>query len=104
MCPIEKVRTSLSEHLGYSRCTVCSSLFKRGTDVKGFQNVVRQKADSSGSVLERAVDQSKGIAYWLFDSEAAHGRGETDSTYRRRYVCPDCTAALFAHLKPAKGK
>lgn len=99
--PIDRLRTSLCEHLGYSRCAVCANLFARGTAPGGFQNVVRQEKNTRKS-LERAVTDEKGIMYWLYDSEKARGRRTGDTTYRRRYVCPDCTAALFAHLEPPR--
>jgi hypothetical protein len=97
--PIDRLRTGLVERLGYSRCVTCSNLFQRGDTPNDFRRVVRQERNTR-KALERAVTEEKGLAYWLGESEAMSGRTTSDTTYRRRYVCPDCMAALFAHLRP----
>ena len=97
--PIERLKTQLCDKLGYGKCTVCQSLFVRGTTPKKYDKVVRQSANTS-KALVRAVELEKGLVYWLHHSHEMVN-GETGSTvYRRRFVCPDCVASLFAHLKP----
>lgn len=97
--PIERLKTQLCDKLGYGKCTVCQSLFVRGTTPGGWQNLVRAESDRP-KALAKAVEQEKGLMYWLYDAhEMVNGKSNTSFT-RRRYVCPDCVASLFAHLKP----
>ena len=98
--PIERLRTMLNEKLGYSRCAICTTLFLSGERPGQFQYVVRQVSNSP-KALSKAVAQEKGLMYWLYGSAYSTGGHNSDaSVYRRRYVCPDCVAALFAHLQP----
>lgn len=96
--PIERLRNLLNENLGYGRCTICSTLFALGDSPNSFRKVVRQVANKPKALI-KAVAEEKGIMYWLEESEALGGRQVGETTYRRRYVCPDCVAALFAHLQ-----
>ncbi len=97
--PIDRLRTQLCERLGYSRCTVCQTLFQRGSTPTGYQYVTRQE-HHTGAALRKAVAAEKGIMYWLYDSATMSGKSNAGGvTTRRRYVCPDCVASLFAHLK-----
>ena len=95
--PLEGLRLEVIEKLGYSLCTVCQSLFHRGEPDKWDEYVIRQ-GGSRLDHLEKAARSGKGLVYWL-DSQAerfkSEGAAETTDVYHRRYVCPDCVAALF---------
>lgn len=93
--PLEALRLELIDRLGYASCTVCAGLFKRGSKDAWGERIVRQTA--TGTHMQRAVRDEKGLVYWLDEAEE-RSRRPTDTTYRRRYVCPECIAALFAHL------
>lgn len=83
--------------VGVSR--VYQSLLLSGTSPDKYDNVVLQSTNTS-QALVRAVDFGKGLVHWLHHSHEMVN-GETDSTvHRRRFVCPDCAASLFANLKP----
>ena len=96
--PIERFRLEVVEKLGYSTCTICHSMFKRGDSrFREFVETTVPKATSSG----------KGLIYWLNEVDArgpsssrASRTSQTsiDQVYARRYVCPDCVSAVFGEL------
>ncbi|MCZ2111907.1 MAG: hypothetical protein LC118_20510, partial [Dehalococcoidia bacterium] len=85
------------EKLHFSLCTVCGSLFRCGEKGKPFAHVARQQSTRARH-LERAVSDEKGLMYWLYEQAQRSPRPTNDVVYHRRYVCPDCVAALFVHL------
>lgn len=95
--PLEGLRLEVVEKLDHSLCTVCGSLFRCGEKGKRYANLVRQQA-SRGKHVERAVREEKGLMFWLYEQAARSPRSRSEIVYHRRYVCPDCVAALFAHL------
>lgn len=95
--PLEGLRLEVIEKLHFSLCTVCGSLFRCGEKGKPFANVARQQSARARHV-ERAVSEEKGIMYWLYEQAERSPKPTNDVVYHRRYVCPDCVAALFAHL------
>ncbi len=95
--PLEGLRLEVVEKLHHSLCTVCGSLFQCGETGKPFANVARQQ-NSRARHVERAVRDEKGLMYWLYEQAARSSKATKDTVYHRRYVCPDCVAALFAHL------
>ena len=95
--PLEGLRLEVIEKLHCSLCTVCGSLFRRGEKGKPFVNVARQQS-ARARHLERAVSEEKGLMYWLHEQAGRSPKPTNDVVYHRRYVCPDCVAALFAHL------
>ncbi len=96
--PIERLKLEVIEKLGYSTCTVCRSLFKRGEGKRFRGNVKTKVAD--------AIENDKGLMYWLHEvakrqpPSARTSRTswtDTDMTFNRRYVCPDCVVGLFGN-------
>jgi hypothetical protein len=98
--PLEGLRLELLDNLGFGRCAVCSSLFERGDKKKWDRNVVRQT--SRGSHLPQALENDKGLVYWL-NEQAARAGATGDVIYNRRYICNDCLSALFAHTQLGVG-
>lgn len=87
--PLEHLRLELIDRLGHALCTVCGSLFEK--------KVVRGDSTRSG-ILQRAVEDEKGLVYWL-DEAARHARvPRGEPHHRRRYICPDCLWAFFSDL------
>ncbi len=95
--PLDGLRLEVVEKLGYSLCTLCRAVFKRGTKENWSENVSRARSQS-GSLL-RAVKSELGFVYWL---EEASGRDTRPRSriYRRRYVCADCVWNLFRDFVP----
>ncbi len=94
--PLEGLRLELLDKLGFGTCAVCSSLFERGDKKSWSRNVVRQSG--RGLHLPRALDEDKGIVYWL-NEQAGRADADGDTIYNRRYICPDCLFALFVHTQ-----
>jgi hypothetical protein len=97
--PLDGLRLEVIEKLDFSLCTICGSLFERGTEGSWGANVARQQSVRVRH-LEKAVMDEKGIVYWL-NEQANRSKGAVDNgdvIYHRRYLCPDCVAALFGHL------
>ena len=94
--PLEGLRQELIDGIGYATCTICSTLFRRGSRQKWAEQVVRHHG--RGTQLRRAVEGEKGIVYWL-EEQGRRSRRASEFTYHRRYVCPDCVWALFGHLQ-----
>jgi len=91
--PIESRRLEVAEKLGYSRCTVCHSMFRRGTLVEWSANIRRQGI--RGGALARAAEEEKGLVYWLTERDTRSGVARR-LNYYRRYVCADCVSGLFS--------
>jgi hypothetical protein len=94
--PVARLRLELCERMGYSRCTICGSLFQRGSKYTDWRKV--RRASTRAGILQAAADE-KGYVYWLEESSARAGRITSEGAiYHRRYVCPDCVANLFGEL------
>jgi hypothetical protein len=92
--PVERFRLMLIEHLGFSVCSLCGSVFQRG-DSSRFKANVR----SGQGALKRAIRDDKGLMYWLWDA-AKRVPDDRPLNYRRRYLCRDCVQSVFADLVP----
>jgi hypothetical protein len=95
--PLEGLRLEVIEKLHHSLCTICGALFRRGERRNFRANVVGQQ--SSQRHVQRAVEQEKGLVYWLEEQAKRSPDSKKDVIYHRRYVCPDCIQALFAHVR-----
>jgi hypothetical protein len=90
--PLANLRLELIERLHFSLCTICTGFFERGADGQFRANVEAQK--ERGDYRKRAVDGGRGIMFWLDEQEGRRGTGD-DVIRKRRYICKDCTRALF---------
>jgi hypothetical protein len=91
--PMITMRGQLTEKLGYSTCTVCGSLFRRGDSVN-FRRHVRQS-------VAKAFEEDKGLIYWLAEVNRRR-RPRSEYLYVRRYVCPDCVYNLYGEFLEGK--
>lgn len=90
--PLQGLRLQIVEKLHYSMCTSCQTFFKRGTKRSWGAHVVR--AEHPGSeALVKAIEEGKGIVYWLRE-QAERTSTDAETVFHRRYVCHDCLAAL----------
>ena len=88
--PVPALRLELIEKLHMSICTICNGFFKRGERHKFRKNVV---GESSVDFRARAVAEERGLMYWLREQDDRES--SEDRYYFRRYICADCTKALF---------
>lgn len=93
--PIDGLRLELIEKLNYNLCAVCRSLFQSGKPARHarYSQVVRLTGRSSRSTVARAVDEGKGVMYWLSEASERDPRNRA-LEYRRRFLCADCVWAL----------
>ena len=88
--PLPQLRARYVDNLGYAFCAICASVFYRGDQRDGnwSQNIARESR-------EKAIDEGKGLAWWLYKFRDAQG-DQRDGYYFRRYLCPDCVSGLLA--------
>jgi len=99
--PIAKMQLRLLEALGFGRCQLCDSVFQIGHPEKGkaYSNLSREK-------VHQAIKLSRGIMFW--NREVAdrkrrlgiRGEGGDETTYERRFICPDCVSGVISQLSP----
>jgi len=81
-------------HLGI--CRLCGSCFKLGED-RRFGNLAREN-------VGKAIQQEKGILFWNRETSTRKQAmgirgGREDTTYQRRFICPDCVYSVLAQLE-----
>lgn len=93
--PIEGLRLEIIAKLNYSLCAVCRSLFRSGKadPSSPYSEVVRLTGRSAKGSLARAIQERKGIMYWLTEASERDPR-QRPLDYRRRFICRDCVWAL----------
>ncbi len=98
--PVERLQLLVIERVGYSRCAICGSFFRRGESDSDWKRLTRSSS-LAGPV--RAAKQGRGYMYWL--NEVAHRNrrrsASADVLYHRRYLCPDCVENLFWEIAKA---
>jgi hypothetical protein len=97
--PIPRLNLRIVEAVGYGRCALCGTLFRTGEDPKRnrFSRLARED-------VARAIKAEKGLMFWnreLAERKRRLGlrRSEEDSTFERRYFCPDCVMYVLADLR-----
>lgn len=98
--PIPRMQVDLIAKLGFSRCSICETLFAMKDPKTGNSRVT--KAGQRANYMHRAVASDKGLRYWheevsIRKKPYTDGRSN-DYIYARRHVCPGCIATLFGHL------
>ena len=96
--PIIRLNLALLERMGLGHCQLCGSLFKVGVPNRRFANVARED-------FRKAFDKDKGLMFWnreVADRKERLGVRTTgdDTTYERRFLCPDCVANVLYQLHP----
>lgn len=88
--PIVQLRLQLLEKMHCAPCALCATIFKIGNANGHFANLVRRDGRDAKDMTD-AVKLARGMVWWLSDERDSSGRA---TTYRRRYMCPDCAYAL----------
>lgn len=94
--PYANFRLRMLESLHLGICRLCGSCFKLGENRK-FGNLAREN-------VRKAVQQEKGIIFWNRETSerkraAGIRDGREDTTYQRRFICPDCVYHLLSQLE-----
>lgn len=97
--PIPKMQLGLFEKLRLGRCQLCDSIFEIGAPDGNnlYSKVAREN-------IKRAIEEDKGMLFW--NREVAErkrrlgirGNKDNDTTYERRFFCPDCVDAILGQL------
>jgi hypothetical protein len=101
--PVQKMRLRLLESLRLGRCQLCESIFEIGKleGSRVYANLTREN-------VKRAIQDRKGLMFW--NREVAdrkrrlgiRGSKEDDTTFERRFFCPDCVEAVISQLHPPR--
>jgi hypothetical protein len=96
--PIERLQLQVVSKLGYAPCTVCGSLFRYGDTPSNEARIRRY--NQAGAALTKAVEEEKGLVYWLGDvADRSPTRTSSGYIYHRRYICRDCVNGIFGSLE-----
>jgi hypothetical protein len=97
--PITKMQLGLFESLRLGRCQLCNSVFEIGVAEGGnrYSKLAREN-------VKRAIEEGKGLVFW--NREVAErkrkvglrGSKEDDTTWERRFLCPDCVDSVLKQL------
>lgn len=97
--PVDGLRLEVIGKLNYSQCTICDSLFESYRPGTAAPTLIHQ--EDTMLDLQKAVQDYKGVVYWLGEQGSRSWTDEGDDRiYHRRYICPDCVTALFAATMP----
>lgn len=94
--PMISHNLSVIEKLALGKCQMCGSFFELG-DLKSkysrWRNVSRANVD-------KAVHDEKGFMFWNYEvakrkDKIGIRQVNYDTTYERRYICPECVSTFF---------
>lgn len=99
--PIPKMQLRLFEAIRLGRCQLCDSIFEIGKPEGSnwYSNMTREN-------IKKAIDEEKGLVFWNRSVAARkrrlgiRGSKEDDTTWERRFFCPDCVDAVLKQLHP----
>ena len=97
--PITRMNLLLIEKLGLGVCQLCGTVFATGQDPKrnNYSNLHKKN-------LIKAVNDERGLMFWnyeLADRKNKSGiRMAKDTTYERRFFCPDCVREVLSQFLP----
>jgi hypothetical protein len=96
--PIPRLNLALLENMALGHCQLCGSLFRIGEGRRRYANVTREN-------LRQALVKEKGFMFWnreVAERKERLGVRSTgdDTTYERRYLCPDCVWSVLSQLSP----
>jgi hypothetical protein len=93
--PMRGLNLLVLDQLGYNRCQFCGYFFETGGRKQGYSKV--RAGDDN---VQRAIQEEKGVIFWNYEvAERKHKLGlrvAADTTYERRFVCPECVQKLLA--------
>lgn len=94
--PMISHNMALLEKLALGKCQICNSFFETGTNKNNklpWNNLTRDSVD-------KAVADEKGFVFWNW--EVARRKNKMgvrhlnqDTTYERRFICPECISYFF---------
>jgi hypothetical protein len=98
--PMGKFNLLLLEKLALGKCQLCGYFFKIG-------NKEKNSYSKTSKNLEKAIKDKKGFRFWNTEIDERKRkcgnisirRSESDFTYERRFLCPDCISNLFSPFK-----
>lgn len=95
--PMRKLNLLLLDRMGLGRCQLCGCFFETGGVNQTYSNMVRGVRDNA---VERAIEKEKGLIFWNYEvAERKHKLGvrlAPDTTFERRFICPECVGNLLA--------
>ena len=97
--PITRMNLLLIEKLGLGVCQLCGTVFATSQDPKrnNYSNLHKKN-------LIKAVNDERGLMFWnyeLADRKNKSGiRMAKDTTYERRFFCPDCVRDVLGQFLP----
>jgi len=99
--PITRMSLQLLERMALCQCQLCGTFFESG-DSKS-KLLSERWSNVSREDLRKAVANEKGLVFWNRElSERKRKLGlrvtKDDSTYERRYFCPDCVFHVFSEF------
>lgn len=98
--PIPRKRQELLEHLGFVVCQLCEVAFPLSGDLEDLEtNKTRGVEDGDTGDASTALEKKAGYRFWNYTWAEQKGRLRNEWAYDRRYLCPDCIANLFWHVK-----
>ena len=102
--PMVSHNLSLIERMALGKCQLCHSFFELG-DMTSHTSKFR--GNVSRGTLDYAVEHEKGFMFWNWEvADRKNKIGikplKDDTTYERRYVCPECVLNFFRDTKHLK--
>jgi hypothetical protein len=98
--PMNSMNLRLLEKLRLGKCQFCGSFFETGDLEHGKWRSKLSKED-----LNKAIKERKGLIFWNYEVAERKDRlgiRQTDDTYERRFVCPDCVEVFISPLSNKK--
>ena len=100
--PMASHNLSLLEKLALGKCQICGSFFETGNINDKYPKWKNLSRD-----LDKAVKEEKGFVFWNWEVADRKDKAgikplKIDTTYERRYVCPECVTNFF--YDPKKNK
>ena len=86
----------LLDQMGLDKCQLCGYFFETGGRKRNYDKVM-----NGYDKVEDAIEKGKGLIFWNFDVAARKKKPAVrpaagDTSYERRFICPDCVQDLLA--------
>lgn len=99
--PITKLNFQLMERLSLGHCQICDSVFRTG-DAENHKWVNLRREN-----LKKAIELEKGLMFWNFEvakrkNKLGIRKTDRDSTFERRFICPDCVTRVLCQFALCK--
>lgn len=98
--PLNSMNLRLLEKLWLGKCQFCGSFFETGDLEHG-----RWNSKLSRENLKKAMQERKGLIFWNYEVAERKDRigiRQTDNTFERRFICPDCVEVFIYQLSKEK--